>query len=54
MVDTVETQETTQDTLRRLHDDMAARGLFTGGMERYWYSIWDALVYELAPEMADE
>ena len=46
--------DTAAEILRALHGLMKDEGLFSRGMESYWYSIWDALVYELAPEMMDE
>jgi hypothetical protein len=41
----------TREALRHIHGEMKDRGLLTGSMKHYWYSIFDALVYELAPEM---
>jgi hypothetical protein len=48
------TSEELRSTLETLHASMSDAGLFSGVMEAYWYRIWDYLVAELLPEMAEE
>ena len=42
-------------TMYDLNKAMTAAGLFERGPQQtYWYGVWDGLVAELAPSMADD
>jgi predicted nucleic acid-binding protein len=43
-----------REALQVVHAALDDKGLLTGMQSRYWYSVWDYLVLELAPEMNDE
>ena len=47
--------DTPADVMRALHGLMQDKGLFVRGpQEDYWYSVFDGLVAELAPELAND
>jgi hypothetical protein len=43
-----------REALRTIHRAMLDKGLLTGSQDDYWYSMWDAIVSEIAPELAEE